>query len=111
MAVFIFNQFIYHIFSDKNGELKGNVYSFRNRQKKSETAVDSLSYKDRYLYMVIQTQVKMEYIGFLIRENQTIGGKLIYPNGSSVPWTLKRINIKSIQEISNQDSLKFNVKK
>ena len=93
------DRFVYHFYENKNGQLKGSVYSFRNDKKKSKIVIDSLNYKDYNLYLNFNSVVTMEYKGYLIRENQTIMGKLFYPNGVSVPWTLKRIYIKSIDEI------------
>jgi len=98
------DRFIYHIYKDDSQNLKGKVYSFRNNKKRSETVIDSLSFDKRILYMVIKTNVVIEYKGLFISENQSIGGELYYPNGVKVPWTLNRREIKSINEVINQDS-------
>ena len=98
------DRYIYHLFIDDSGELKGIVYVFRDGQKKSETVIDSLSYKKRILYMVIKTQVLIEYKGLFISENLSIGGELYYPNGISVPWTLKKLKIQSIEQIYDRMS-------
>ena len=57
----------------------------------------------------MQKDVKIEYKGFLIKESKSIHGKLFYPNGTSVPWSFKKISIKSIDEFVKQDSSKFNI--
>ena len=93
------DRFVYHIYTDKKDQLSGIVYAFRNKQKKIKTEIDSLAYKKLNLYFIIKTDIKIEYKGFLIIDNQTIGGQLYYPNGTSVPWTLNRLYIKSIKEI------------
>ncbi len=93
------DRFVYHLYKNKNGQLSGTAYSFRNDKRRSGIVIDSLSYKDKNLFMIINSMVSMEYKGYLISENQTIMGKLYYPNGISVHWTLKRIYIKSINEI------------
>ncbi len=98
--------FVYYFFSGQNSKLCGVCYAFRNGKKKNETAIDSVSFHRKSVYLKFHGTFEIEYKGYFIAENHTIGGKLFYPDSTSVPWVLKKISVKSIDEIFSKDHLK-----
>lgn len=93
------DRYIYHFYFNRSGELRGDVYSLRNGVMKSRYPITEVRFHDRDIRFVVEGKFPIKYKGYLIQENQTIGGKLYYPNGTSVPWTLRKLRIHSIREI------------
>ena len=98
--------FVYHFYPDQTGQLCGVCYIFRNGKKKNTIVIDSISFHRKSVYLKFNGLFKMEYRGYFIASNRTIGGKLFYPDSTSVPWVLKKLYIKSIDEIFGKGHLK-----
>lgn len=94
--------YVYHFFFDQTGKLRGICYAFRNGKKKNETFIDSVFFHGKSVYLKLTGTVEMEYRGYFIASNRTIGGKLFYPDSTSVPWVLKKLAIRSISELSGK---------
>ncbi len=90
-------KFVFHFFNGKDGNIRGEIHSYLNLTKLSNTAVNNIKLDGTEISMVTNSAANILYKGNVDFQKGIILGRLIYDNGNEREMNLARYNEKLLR--------------